>query len=79
MNRFQKVWRLFWICAAAAVALGRRWRRPAKPSAAGPDPERVEKRYTGSQFAAEFLQESTIKTMEITDFASGRLYVRYPG
>ena len=39
----------------------------------------VEKRYTGSQFAAEFLQESTIKTMEITDFASGRLYVRYPG
>lgn len=39
----------------------------------------VEKRYTGSQFAAEFLQESTIKSMEITDFASGRLYVRYPG
>jgi outer membrane lipoprotein carrier protein len=39
----------------------------------------VEKRYTGSQFAAEFLQESTIKTMEITDFAAGRLYVRYPG
>jgi outer membrane lipoprotein carrier protein len=39
----------------------------------------VEKRYTGSQFSAEFLQESTIKSMEITDFASGRLYVRYPG
>jgi outer membrane lipoprotein carrier protein len=39
----------------------------------------VEKRYTGTQFAAEFLQESTIKTMEITDFASGRLYVRHPG
>jgi outer membrane lipoprotein carrier protein len=39
----------------------------------------VEKRYTGMQFAAEFLQESTIKTMEITDFASGRLYVRHPG
>jgi outer membrane lipoprotein carrier protein len=39
----------------------------------------VEKRYTGSQFAADFLQESTIKSMEITDFASGRLYVRYPG
>jgi outer membrane lipoprotein carrier protein len=39
----------------------------------------VEKRYTASQFAAEFLQESTIKTMEITDFAAGRLYVRYPG
>ena len=39
----------------------------------------LEKRYTGSQFSAEFLQESTIKTMEITDFAAGRLYVRYPG
>jgi outer membrane lipoprotein carrier protein len=39
----------------------------------------VEKRYTGSQFSAEFLQEATIKSMEITDFASGRLYVRYPG
>ena len=39
----------------------------------------LEKRYTGSQFSADFLQESTIKTMEITDFAAGRLYVRYPG
>ncbi|MCU0563444.1 MAG: outer membrane lipoprotein carrier protein LolA [Desulfobacterales bacterium] len=39
----------------------------------------LEKRYTGSQYAAEFLQESTIKTMEITDFAQGRLYVRHPG
>jgi outer membrane lipoprotein carrier protein len=39
----------------------------------------VEKRYTASQFSADFLQESTIKSMEITDFASGRLYVRYPG
>ena len=39
----------------------------------------LEKRYTASQFSADFLQESTIKSMEITDFASGRLYVRYPG
>ena len=39
----------------------------------------LEKRYTGSQFSADFLQESTIKAMEITDFASGRVYVRYPG
>lgn len=39
----------------------------------------LERRYTGSQFAAEFLQESTIRSMEITDFAAGRLYVRYPG
>jgi outer membrane lipoprotein carrier protein len=39
----------------------------------------LEKRYTGSQFSADFLQESTIKSMEITDFAAGRVYVRYPG
>jgi outer membrane lipoprotein carrier protein len=39
----------------------------------------IEKRYTAAQFSAEFLQESTIKAMEITDFASGRVYVRYPG
>jgi len=41
--------------------------------------QELEKRYTGSQFSADFLQESTIKAMEITDFASGRVYVRYPG
>ncbi len=39
----------------------------------------LEKRYTGSQFAAEFVQESTVKSMEITDFANGRMYVRHPG
>jgi len=41
--------------------------------------QRGRKALHGSQFAADFLQESTIKSMEITDFASGRLYVRYPG
>jgi outer membrane lipoprotein carrier protein len=39
----------------------------------------LEKRYTGSQFAAEFVQQSTVKSMEITDFASGQMYVRHPG
>lgn len=39
----------------------------------------IEKRYAGSQFTAEFVQESTIKSMEITDFASGRVYVKHPG
>jgi outer membrane lipoprotein carrier protein len=39
----------------------------------------IEKRYTAAQFSADFLQESTIRAMEITDFASGRVYVRYPG
>jgi outer membrane lipoprotein carrier protein len=40
---------------------------------------RVEKRYAGLGFTADFLQESTIKAMKITDFASGKVFVRYPG
>jgi outer membrane lipoprotein carrier protein len=41
--------------------------------------ERVEKIYTASNFSAAFIQASTIKAMEITDSASGKLYVQYPG
>lgn len=41
--------------------------------------ERVEKIYTASKFSASFIQASTIKAMEITDSASGKLYVQYPG
>ena len=41
--------------------------------------DRVEKHYTGKSFQAEFIQESTIKAMEIVDFASGKIFVRYPG
>ena len=39
----------------------------------------MESRYANSAFSAKFLQESTIKAMEITDFASGKVYVRHPG
>ncbi len=41
--------------------------------------DRVEKHYTGKSFEAEFIQESTIKAMDIIDFASGKIFVRYPG
>ncbi len=41
--------------------------------------DRIEKHYTGKSFQAEFIQESTIKAMDITDFASGKIFVRYPG
>lgn len=41
--------------------------------------DRLEKHYTGNNFRAEFVQESTVKAMEITDFASGKIFVRYPG
>lgn len=80
MNSFWRRYRVLFLLAAAAACIG-----PAAAPAGDNLPpadyvlKEVEKRYTASQFAADFLQESTIKTMEITDFANGRLYVRYPG
>ena len=41
--------------------------------------DRVEARYAGSGFKADFMQESTIKAMKISDFARGKIFVRYPG
>jgi outer membrane lipoprotein carrier protein len=41
--------------------------------------DRMEAQYTGRSFKAEFAQESTLKAMDITDFAAGKIYVRYPG
>ena len=41
--------------------------------------DRVEQRYTGKGFKADFVQESTLKAMDITDVASGKVFVRYPG
>ena len=39
----------------------------------------LEQHYTNKSFTAEFGQESTLKAMDITDFATGKMYVRYPG
>lgn len=41
--------------------------------------ELVERRYSGPGFSARFDQESTLKAMDITDTASGRLIVKRPG
>lgn len=41
--------------------------------------DKVEARYAGSGFKADFLQESTIKAMQISDFARGKIFVSYPG
>jgi len=41
--------------------------------------DRVEKRYTNSKFSADFIQKSTLKAMDITDLASGKVYIKYPG
>ena len=41
--------------------------------------DRMEAQYTDKSFIAEFAQESTLKAMDIADFAAGKMYVRYPG
>ena len=39
----------------------------------------IEKKYALSGFSARFFQSSTIKAMDITDTASGRLLIKHPG
>jgi len=41
--------------------------------------DQIEKRYAGPGFAAGFYQESTLKEMDITDSASGNVFVKRPG
>ena len=41
--------------------------------------DRVEKRYEAVDFSAYFVQESTITVMDISDIASGRIFVKRPG
>ena len=41
--------------------------------------DKIEKRYAGPGFAAGFYQESTLKEMDITDSASGKVFVKRPG
>jgi len=41
--------------------------------------DRIEAIYTATKFYATFIQASTIKAMDITDTASGKLYIQYPG
>jgi outer membrane lipoprotein carrier protein len=41
--------------------------------------DHVEKKYTHSKFSADFIQKSTVKAMDITDHATGKVYIKYPG
>ncbi|MEE8430326.1 MAG: outer membrane lipoprotein chaperone LolA [Candidatus Desulfatibia sp.] len=41
--------------------------------------DRVERRYAATGFEARFFQVSTITAMDITDTASGRIFVKRPG
>ncbi len=62
--------------------------QPAPPAESGPGSDqtpsletildRIESRYSGSGFSADFQQESTLAAMDITDTASGNLFVKPP-
>lgn len=41
--------------------------------------DRVEAKYANSKFSADFIQKSTIKAMDVTDSAAGKVYIKYPG
>jgi len=73
------------IAGILAVFLGMLFLPALTTRAAGPQLsleqilDRLEKHYTGSAFSAAFVQESAIKAMGLTDYASGKVYVQYPG
>ena len=73
---------IFLICAATIlyiIALG----LPVAVAESNPALDRIlegmEQKYANSSFSAKFLQQSTIKAMELTDSATGKVYVMHPG
>jgi len=75
------IWALVWSLLPAPMSAGLQSAALAAESEITLEQilDRMEKHYTGNSFKAEFIQESTIKAMQITDFASGKIFVRYPG
>ncbi len=56
--------------------------RDQSPAAGLSTPEiiaRLENRYTGKDFSADFSQESTLQAMDITDTATGKAWFKHPG
>lgn len=41
--------------------------------------DQIENRYNNTGFSAEFIQQSTLKALDIIDSATGRMLVKYPG
>jgi outer membrane lipoprotein carrier protein len=70
--------------AALVLALSGR-HNSSSAATTGGDPtvdqilEQVENKYANSKFSADFIQKSTLKAMDITDMASGKVYIKYPG
>jgi len=68
-----------WLIAAIACALGFSSPTAAQDLTINQILDQMEQRYSGGGFSADFLQESTIKAMQITDLAQGKIFVKYPG
>lgn len=80
---------LYFLCILAFFNVPMVFGKNISPALTSPDREsplsideivqRVEKRYAGSGFSARFVQESVLKAMDITDKASGKIYIKRPG
>jgi outer membrane lipoprotein carrier protein len=80
---FLYVFILIGICVLSPLGLGRlknvKAASDTNPLTVDQILEQVEKKYTDSKFVADFIQKSTIKAMNITDMATGKVYIKYPG
>jgi outer membrane lipoprotein carrier protein len=76
---------VLWIILTAGWPFLALAQKAADPTDKAPDQvldvvlDKVEKRYAGPGFRAEFDQQSTITAMEVTDSASGQLFIKRPG
>lgn len=85
--------RIFWIlvlfgfCLASAPGLRAEPAADAKPAPEAESADlscadmirKLEKRYNTADFSARFHQESVLKTLDITDTASGKVWFKHPG
>ncbi len=72
---------LFFSLAAGifAAAVSAENNAPPKENAAQNILRQLEARYGGKNFTADFLQESTLTAMDITDTATGKAWFKHPG
>jgi len=75
---------LLWLCLVPGISSSQN--TVSQPSSAvSPVPllenivEKLEKRYSANDFSATFFQESTLKVMDITDTATGKVWFKRPG
>lgn len=79
MTRQKRIIMIFCLAVAGfAAAASAENRAPGKTSAES-ILQQLEQRYGGKNFSADFLQESTLKAMDITDTATGKAWFKHPG